>query len=139
MQSSSKRAWHTSLLAAVVFLWAIWSGFGVIVALANAPTGMLRLTDYFLFAWIPTFMAMGAYLLFKQSMFRFGPFVVLPLLYLGGALRLNPDLRGPSQFSTVAGYLSQFPIGYLYSAAFFVGCAVYCLYLDRDRLRRNAG
>src|SRR5258708_37453234 len=127
----STRRWHTNLLLALVAVWGVSSAVWIIWTLANAPAGMLGLIDYYVFLSVPILLIAAAYLLFAQSPLRVLPFALLPIAYVFAAIRLYPRATSPSSWTTLSGYLSQFPATLWGSAMFFALCAIYCLLLNK--------
>lgn len=125
------RRWHTNLLIVVVGIWAAWTFAGVVWALANSPSGAFGPMDSYLFLSLPMLLTTAAYLLFVQSSLAVFPFALLPVAYLWSAARLHPEFLSPARWTTLAGYLQQFPAIYLSSAGVCAVCAVYCLFLNK--------
>lgn len=125
-----RRKWHTNVLFALLALWSPVTLLSLIVLLARAPRGMLGFLDYYVFLSVPILIGVGAWLLFVQSRLRPWPFLVLPVMYFLGAIRLHPELS-PSHRQFDASYLGQFPLAYTLCAGFFLACAVYGFALNQ--------
>jgi hypothetical protein len=129
--TSLNRPWHTNLLMAIVAIDAAWTFVAVLFALVSAPPRMLGLLDYYVFLSAPLLLAAAAYLLFAKSSLAVLPFALLPGAYFWAAIRLHPEYLSPSRWTTLAGYLGQFPSTYMASAAFCALSAIYCLFLNK--------
>jgi hypothetical protein len=133
MNTRRKLRWHTILLIAALAIWVFMTTSGLIwFRILNIfPAGTFGLLDYYLIVPIPILIGLGAYLLFIQNPYRYVPFIILPFMYIGNAMRFSPAPLGIRQASNVGVYLAQYPSPYLWTAAFFAACAVYCFFLNK--------
>jgi hypothetical protein len=126
MNSRPPRPWHSTALAAVLWIWALQMLTVCIKATRYFPIGSLLL-----FFSVPLLGAMGAYLIFTGNKFRFLPFLILPILQMWVAIALFPDQLDPRNWQLGIDYFAHFPLGTRVAVALFAACAVYCLILNR--------
>lgn len=133
MSARPPRPWHSTLLAAVLALWALY----MMTAWLRLATGHFRISPLLLSVTssIPILTGLGAYLVFTGNRFRFLPFLILPILEIWVAILLFPDQLDPRDWELGIGYFAHFPLGTRVVVAFFTACAIYCVVLNR----REAG
>ncbi len=133
------RRWHTNLLIALLALWSLLSFVALMLTLAREPAGLGWMGQYFLLC-IPCLIGSGAGLLWLRNRWRALPFLVLPVVYLGIAARLfQLDLSLANRQFDAFYFLAQVPLAYRWPALFFMGCAVYCFFLNKWERRTEQG
>jgi hypothetical protein len=125
MVSTRQRPWHSTALAAVLYIWALYMLGACLRATRYFPIGVLLLSFS-----LPLLAGLGAYLLFTGNKLRFLPFLVLPIMQLWVATVLFPDQLNPRDWQLDIDYFFHFPLGTRIAVAFFAACAVYSLILN---------
>ena len=131
MNARPPRQWHTTALAVILSIWAVWLLTVLFSVMARSSRGMLSPRLLCVFVSIPLLMSAGAYLLFTGNKLRLVPFLLLPVLEFWMAVEFFPSRLDPHDWEIGPSYFAQFPLGTRLFAAFFGACAVYCLFLNK--------